>query len=84
MSDENLIALKETVEYRYRRIMMVSLLTLLVLLPFGFAIYNFLNLQNCQNKPSNGCPSIYTYGPNNEAVQASLDPTTNKIIYNDK
>ena len=61
---------------------MVALFSILLLIPFGFSIYNYITLKDCQSKGSNGCPSVYTYGFEgiHNIIDPTLDPKTNQVV----
>lgn len=57
LSDE---IVRETIGYMKRRTYVSFLFFALIIIPFAFAVINFTSLRDCQSKPSNGCPQLYT------------------------
>jgi len=51
--------IEEIVRYSERRSIVIGAFTILLALPFVFAILGYLDLKKCQANPSNACPVLY-------------------------
>jgi len=84
MNEKDLVIIKEAYIYEKRRDFIVVLFTALILLPFGFSVYNYLNLKDCQSRESNGCPSLFVPTSSVDAVEPNNNLQTGKIQNNSK
>jgi hypothetical protein len=68
--------IREVINYKKRQPYIVFLFFVLLAIPLAFSVISFLNLKDCQNNPSNGCPNIYLPSLNGNSVQPSDDYST--------
>lgn len=69
------IDIKEALILKDKKLPLFVLMSILLLVPFAFAIDSFLSLKDCESKPSNGCPSLYSSDGNHE-LSANLSTGT--------
>ena len=60
---ENL--LKEVLSFENKKNYVIAIFFSLIIVPFAFAVMNFINLKDCQSKPSKGCPFLDRPDTNN-------------------
>lgn len=79
MNDE---ILREAIEYKKRRLAMIIFFFVLIAIPFGFAIYSYIELKECQASESNGCPTLSLPAVPNTAHSAMLQ-SGSQTLYTD-
>jgi hypothetical protein len=77
--------IKEVVEYKERRLGIIFLFLALMIIPFTFALINFLSLKTCESNESNSCPSMFLPPPasnncNGSSAEYSVDYATTKNV----
>lgn len=78
------ILIKEAIIYFSRRNYIIGLISFLIIIPFAFAIINYMDLKNCQSKESNGCPNLYVPSSSISinSQEPYLDYKSNTIKFN--
>mgnify|MGYP003117464367 CR=1 FL=1 len=79
--EEELI--KFAIGFRDRKLAIVVFFTLLLAIPFAFAIYNYESLKTCQANPSPNCPKLFINNPDGTVSNRNtVDLSSNKLITN--
>ena len=71
--------IKEVIEYKERRIVVIFLFLFLLLIPFAFAIESYLALKGCQGKESNGCSTLSLPPVGNTAYDTVLNGNSQQL-----